>query len=172
MKKLRVFKNCMAVLLAVLLLFGVFCCTANAAPDGGDSEITTDDGSGDDGSGDGSGEDPAPGEEPDGGDQGGDDAPADPDDGGDTQTEAPTEAQEEPADEPEDAQSTYTEPEYLDDLPAADDGEVVSATAIPVPVATVSEASLLSGIVMWLCVAVGVAVVVGVLVSKRTRRRG
>ena len=72
----------------------------------------------------------------------------------------------------DDAASTYTEPTYLNELPTVKDEDVVTATALPVPRAEVSDASLFSGIVMWICVAVGIAVVVGVMVSKRTRRRG
>ena len=68
--------------------------------------------------------------------------------------------------------STYSEPEHLSELPEANPGEVKSATAVVIPDVGVSDASMFSGIVMWLCVALGIAVVVGVLVSKRTRRRG
>lgn len=93
--------------------------------------------------------------------------------------------QEQPAEEPtyapiyeyiggysEDAQSNYEEPQYLGELPQVSAGEVIEATAVVIPDVAVSDASLFSGIVMWLCVALGIAVVVGVLVSKRTRRRG
>lgn len=68
--------------------------------------------------------------------------------------------------------SNYSEPEHLSELPEANPGEVKSATAVVIPNVGVSDASMLSGIVMWLCVALGIAVVVGVLVSKRTRRGG
>ena len=72
----------------------------------------------------------------------------------------------------EDADSSYEEPLYLDELPEAQAGEVVEATAVVIPNVAVSDASMFSGIVMWLCVALGIAVLVGVLVSKRTLRRG
>ncbi|MBQ3284893.1 MAG: hypothetical protein IJH40_04540 [Ruminococcus sp.] len=72
----------------------------------------------------------------------------------------------------EDAVSSYVEPEHLGELPEVSSQQVVEATAVPMPTVAVSDASLFSGIVMWLCVALGIAVVVGVLVSKRTRRRG
>lgn len=72
----------------------------------------------------------------------------------------------------EDATSAYEEPEHLGELPAVTPSQVVEATAVPMPAVAVSDASLFSGIVMWLCVALGIAVIVGVLVSKRTRRRG
>lgn len=72
----------------------------------------------------------------------------------------------------EDAESSYEAPAHLNDLPRASSEQVVEATAVPMPTVAVSDASLFSGIVTWLCVALGIAVVVGVLVSKRTRRRG
>lgn len=72
----------------------------------------------------------------------------------------------------EDAVSSYSEPEHLNELPEVSSQQVVEATAVPMPTVPVSDASLFSGIVMWLCVALGIAVVVGMLVSKRTRRRG
>ncbi len=72
----------------------------------------------------------------------------------------------------EDAVSSYVEPEHLGELPEVSSQQVVEATAVPMPTVAVSDATMLSGIVMWLCVVLGIAVVVGVLVSKRTRRRG
>lgn len=68
--------------------------------------------------------------------------------------------------------SSYEEPDNLSDLPEAEDGQVVEATAVAIPAVAVSDATLFSGIVMWLCVALGIAVIVGVLVSRRTRRHG
>lgn len=70
----------------------------------------------------------------------------------------------------EDVTSAYEEPEHLGELPAVSPTQVVEATSVAIPVVAVSDASLFSGIVMWLCVALGIAVVVGVLVSRRTRR--
>ena len=72
----------------------------------------------------------------------------------------------------EDATSPYVEPEHLAELPAVSPTQVQEATSVAIPVVAVSDASMFSGIVMWLCVALGIAVVVGVLVSRRTRRRG
>ena len=46
------------------------------------------------------------------------------------------------------------------------------ATEIPLPDVIVSDTSLLGGVIAWLCVAVGIALIVGVMVSKRTRRSG
>lgn len=103
-----------------------------------------------------------------------------------TQQEAPQEQapqQDQPQQEPnqwydpiysyeEDATSPYVEPEHLAELPAVSSSQVQEATSVAIPVVAVSDASLFSGIVMWLCVALGIAVIVGVLVSRRTRRRG
>lgn len=72
----------------------------------------------------------------------------------------------------EDATSAYEAPQHLGDLPQVTSSEVVEATAVAIPDVAVSDATMFSGIVMWLCVALGIAVIVGVLVSKRTRRRG
>ena len=72
----------------------------------------------------------------------------------------------------EDVPSAYEAPENLDKLPSVSSSQVHAeeATSVAIPVVAVSDASLFSGIVMWLCVALGIAVVVGVLVSRRTRR--
>ena len=90
---------------------------------------------------------------------------------------APTEQQYEPIYEyinggADDSYSTYEEPEHLNDLPEVSSSEVDIPKAVVIPDVAVSDASLFSGIVMWLCVALGIAVIVGVLVSKRTLRRG
>ena len=187
MRKKRIFQKIAAVLLALTLLLSLCSISVCAAPDGGDdgSGSYTDDGSGsgadpgdngsgdgDDGSGDndsgdnGSGDSGDPG---DGGDPSGDGG----DDSGDTPTDPPEDVDGiDPTEDEDYSQSTYTEPEHLDELPTTVEGEVQPATAVAVPTAKVSNASLFSGIIMWLCVAVGIAVVVGVMVSKRTRRRG
>ena len=94
----------------------------------------------------------------------------------DTQ-EAATEQQYEPIYEyiygdVDEGYSTYEEPEDLQDLPEVSEGELNIPKAVVIPDVEVSDASLFSGIVMWLCVALGIAVIVGVLVSKRTLRRG
>ena len=68
--------------------------------------------------------------------------------------------------------SQYTPNENLDNLPLVAAGDVIEATAEPLPDVAVSDATLFSGSVMWLCVAVGISVVAGVMVSKRTHRRG
>lgn len=46
--------------------------------------------------------------------------------------------------------------------------EVQPATEFQIP--DVPEVSLVSGVVSWLCVAVGIAVLAGVLVSQRTKQ--
>ena len=74
--------------------------------------------------------------------------------------------------EVEEGNSTYEEPENLQNLPEVSQGELNIPKAVVIPEVEVSDASLFSGIVMWLCVALGIAVIVGVLVSKRTLRRG
>ena len=97
------------------------------------------------------------------------------------QQEQPQEQQEQPQDDQnewydyiygysEEGDSAYSKPEHLDELPQVASENVPQATAVAIPTVAVSDASLFSGIVMWLCVALGIAVVVGVLVSKRTRR--
>ncbi len=53
-------------------------------------------------------------------------------------------------------------------LPELDDEEIVQATEFEIP--DVPEVSLISGVVSWLCVAVGIAVLAGVLVSQRTKQ--
>lgn len=55
-----------------------------------------------------------------------------------------------------------------DDLPMVDDSEIVEPTEFQIP--DVPEVSLINGVVSWLCVAVGIAVLAGVLVSQRTKQ--
>lgn len=90
-------------------------------------------------------------------------------------TQAPQEEQTpEPEQREEEQQapiSVYTEPEHLDELPQVSSQEIILATEIPLPDVVVSDTSLLGGVIAWLCVAVGIALIVGVMVSKRTRRR-
>lgn len=61
--------------------------------------------------------------------------------------------------------------EYKDELPEVESNEVQLATALSIPIEDISESSLIGGVIAWLCVAVGVAVIVGVLVSKRTSNK-
>ena len=71
----------------------------------------------------------------------------------------------------QDGISQYIPNENLADLPTVAAAEVEVATAEPLPDVAVSDATLFSGIVMWVCVAVGISVVAGVMVSKRTHRK-
>ena len=187
MRKKKIFFRMITAILACIFLLGALSLTAYATGDGGDGETpVTDDGSGDGGitdpgdSGDSGAGDSGSGDSGSGesGDSGSGDSgspdPGEPDPVGITPTDAPADGGDSGyTDEGDlDNLSTYTEPEHLDELPEVSEADVPLATSIAVPAATVSDASLLSGIIMWLCVAVGIAVVVGVLVSKRTRRRG
>lgn len=61
---------------------------------------------------------------------------------------------------------------FGDDLPEIDDSEVVKPTVVRIPDVEVSDTSLMGGVIAWLCVAVGIAVVAGVLFSQRTRQVG
>lgn len=72
----------------------------------------------------------------------------------------------------EDNLNGYVPNENLAELETVAPTDIIMATAEPLPDVAVSDASLFSGIVMWLCVAVGISVVAGVMVSKRTHRRG
>lgn len=75
------------------------------------------------------------------------------------QTEEPTQA------------PTYYEV-YGDELPQVESQEVTEPTTAPIPDVEVSDTSLIGGVIAWLCVAVGIAVIAGVLVSQRTRQTG
>ena len=174
MKNKKIFSALFALIIVCVMLFGALSLTAYAAPDGGeggDEPVAADDPV----------DTPDPYEPGQGGELEPDPVPDDPVepvepvDPVDVPTEAPDDNGEgddtyEPTEDFGD--TTYTEPEYLDELPTAVTGEVIQATAVVIPRAEVTDASLLSGIIMWLCVAVGIAVVVGVMVSKRTHRRG
>lgn len=90
------------------------------------------------------------------------------------ETEPAAEEDPAPAEEPayvEPAEPTYEQPEHLDELPTVQEYEIELATAVELPDIEVSDTSLLGGVIAWLCVAVGIAVIAGVLVSKRTRRK-
>ena len=63
------------------------------------------------------------------------------------------------------------EPEKKEELPKVKKSEVETATTVKIPDVEVSDTTLLYGVLAWLCVAVGIAAVVGVLVSKRTRQK-
>lgn len=59
---------------------------------------------------------------------------------------------------------------YYEELPQVASEEVVEATTVVIPAVEVTETSLIGGVIAWLCVAVGIAVIAGVLVSQRTRQ--
>lgn len=177
MRRFVFFQNVLTLLLVLTMLCSALSLTVYAAPDGGDTEVSADSGD--------SGELPA---DDGAGDTGSDDAQSG--DAGDPISDDPGEPAEEPTEAPADngadgngyndyidniddidADSSYEEPEYLDELPTVSSGEVIEPTAVVLPDVEVTDASLFSGTVMWLCVAVGIAVVVGVMVSKRTRGR-
>lgn len=82
-------------------------------------------------------------------------------------TEAPT--QEQTEEQSEESTESYTQSE-VDTLPEVESGEVVVPTAEEFPEFEVSDISLLGGVISWLCVAVGIAVIAGVLVSQRTKQ--
>ena len=80
------------------------------------------------------------------------------------ETEPPTEeATEEQTEEV--SEDTGYEPEQL---PQVED--VTKPTEEEFPEYEVSDISLLGGVISWLCVAVGIAVIAGVLVSQRTKQ--
>ncbi len=61
--------------------------------------------------------------------------------------------------------------EKKDELPQVSSEKVIEATTVKLPDVKVSDTTLIGGVIAWLCVAVGIAVIAGVLVSKRTRRK-
>lgn len=180
MKKNRLFRNILSLLVIAVMLASFTAISAFAAPESGDGDYSAAEPA----------EDPAgePAEQVP--DTPASDEPADtPQDDGGADTPAAEEVPDDSAQQPEDsgtaddgmydyitgyvddAESNYQAPENLGDLPEAAPTEVIFATTMVLPDVAVSDASLTSGIIMWMCVAVGIAVVVGVMVSKRTRRR-
>lgn len=159
MKQHQLYYHLISLLLALSIIGAVGCVSAFAQPDeeGGQPEVITDQG------------------EPEAQNEPGQDGQS-----GEEEYQEPQQDYQ-PHEEPnqwydpvygydEDVTSAYVEPEHLGELPAVNPTQVVEATSVAIPVVAVSDASLFSGIVMWLCVALGIAVVVGVLVSRRTRR--
>ena len=91
------------------------------------------------------------------------------------ESEYAPESQAEPAEQPDEnivVTPSYEAPEHLDELPSVEGFDIELATAMELPDVEVSDTTLLGGVLMWLCVAVGIAVIAGVLVSRRTKRRG
>lgn len=71
--------------------------------------------------------------------------------------------------EEETVEETYYEV-YSEELPEVESQMIVLPTSIVPPDIEVSDTSLMGGVIAWLCVAVGIAVIAGVLVSQRTRQ--
>ena len=69
-------------------------------------------------------------------------------------------------------QAPTSAPEVETQLPQVEETEIVEPTKMAIPDVEVSDTSLMGGVIAWLCVAVGIAVVAGVLVSQRTRQVG
>lgn len=83
-------------------------------------------------------------------------------------TEEPTEPLTEEVTEEQTTEEYYEDvPEY-ETLPQVED--VTKPTEEEFPEYEVSDISLLGGVISWLCVAVGIAVIAGVLVSQRTKQ--
>ncbi len=61
---------------------------------------------------------------------------------------------------------------YSNELPQVESQDITEPTTEPIPEVEVSDTSLIGGVIAWLCVAVGIAVIAGVLVSQRTRQTG
>lgn len=63
-----------------------------------------------------------------------------------------------------------SEDSYEGKLPQVSSENVTEPTTMKIPDIEVSDTSLIGGVIAWLCVAVGIAVIAGVLVSQRTRQ--
>lgn len=74
-----------------------------------------------------------------------------------------------PAEETYNVTPSYEAPEHLDDLPQVESYEIPFATEIVLPDVEVSDTTLIGGVIAWLSIALGVSVIVGVLVSRRTK---
>ncbi len=70
----------------------------------------------------------------------------------------------------EETQAPVDDNDDVDDLPQVPSQEVVIPTSVKLPDIEVSDTSLMGGVIAWLCVAVGIAVIAGVLVSQRARQ--
>ena len=84
-----------------------------------------------------------------------------------TQAYIETEPQEQEAEVEEQTQAPQNP---VDELPQVESYEVMVPTTGKLPEIEVSDASLMGGVIAWLCVALGIAVIAGVLVSQRTRQ--
>lgn len=80
------------------------------------------------------------------------------------ETQAPTKAQ------VEETQAPQQNSDKKDTLPKVNIGDVVVPDTLDIPKAEISDTSLMAGVISWLCVAVGIAVLAGVLVSQRAKQ--
>lgn len=74
----------------------------------------------------------------------------------------------------QDDQQVYFETvpqQKVDELPQVESQQVDLAQNIKIPDIEVSDTSLMGGVIAWLCVALGIAVIAGVLASQRTRQK-
>ncbi|MBQ6626030.1 MAG: hypothetical protein IIX27_01915 [Ruminococcus sp.] len=87
-------------------------------------------------------------------------------------TEAPTQeqTQEQTEKEEEETEKPTEADKHTDELPEVESQDIIVPTIAQLPEVEVSDTSLLGGVIMWLCVALGVAVIAGVLVSQRARQ--
>ena len=83
------------------------------------------------------------------------------------QTEAPQQEEEEVVVETEAPDNSGGN---TNELPKVDPTEIIAPTSVELPDVEVSDTALMGGVIAWLCVAVGIAVIAGVLVSQRTRQ--
>ena len=79
-------------------------------------------------------------------------------------TQAPTNAQ------VVETQAPQQSNDKKDTLPKVNIGDVVVPDTLDIPKAEISDTSLMAGVISWLCVAVGIAVLAGVLVSQRAKQ--
>ncbi len=98
------------------------------------------------------------------------DAPTDPPT--QAQTDPPTDAPTEAVTQQESEQTNEQQSgdDKKDSLPKVNIGSVVVPEALNIPKAEISDTSLMGGVISWLCVAVGIAVLAGVLVSQRAKQ--
>ena len=86
------------------------------------------------------------------------------------QTEAPQQEQGDEEEEPVQTEAPQSSGGDTNELPKVDPTDIIAPTSVELPDVEVSDTSLLGGVIAWLCVAVGIAVIAGVLVSQRTRQ--
>lgn len=85
------------------------------------------------------------------------------------ETESPQQEQEEEEEEQQ-VETPENSGGNTNELPQVDSAQIVIPTSVVLPDVEVSDTSLMGGVIAWLCVAVGIAVIAGVLVSQRARQ--